>query len=103
MAERGRSGGWFGGSTRPGAPDAVEESMRVAERLSAPDTGGISRAGLPIRTPKAHLVPGAFGAGAGEKSSTRDTPPPPDRSAEEVRKHLDGYQSGTRRARGSAR
>lgn len=96
MAEREASGEWFGGPVSPDAP--VEESNRVARRLSAPDTGGISRAGLPIRTPQAHLVPGAFGTADGATSSTRDTPPP-DRSAEEVRRHLDGYRSGVHRAR----
>jgi hypothetical protein len=99
VADRGRSGGWFGGPASPDAP--VEESSRVAKRLSAPDPAGISRAGLPIRTPRAHLVPGAFGADGEGTSSTRDTPPPPDRSAEEVRKHLDEHRSGVRRARRS--
>jgi hypothetical protein len=93
VVERTRSGEWFGGPRAPaGTESPVEESSRVARRLSAPETGGISRAGLPIRTPKAHLVPGAFGTGAGESA-------PPDRSAEEVRKHLDHYRTGVRRAR----
>jgi hypothetical protein len=101
VADRTRPGEWFGGPAVPAGTDTpVEESSRVARRLSAPETGGISRAGLPIRTPKAHLVPGAFGAGSrsGEAQSTGDSPVP-DRSAEQVRKHLDGYRTGVRRAR----
>ena len=98
MSDGTRSGGWFGGQTRPADPDApAEESSRVERTLSAPETGGITRAGLPARTPKAHLVPGSFGAGG--KTAARDTPPPPDRSPEEVRKHLDGHRAGVERAR----
>lgn len=102
MSDDTRSGTWFSGQAFPADPDApAEESSRVARTLAAPETGGISRAGLPVRTPKAHLVPGAFGAGAGEKPAARDTPPPPDRSAEEVRQHLDRYTGGVGRARRS--
>ena len=95
MSDRTRSGSWFGG-TRPAEPepDHAEESSRVARTLTAPETGGVSRAGLPIRTPKAHLVPGAF--------EGSDGPAAPDRSADEVRRHLDGYRAGVDRARRSS-
>jgi hypothetical protein len=68
----------------------VDEAARVAGRLAAPAERA-TRAGLPLRTPKAHLVPGAFEGGAA-------TEPAP-RSADEVREHLAGYQSGVRKAR----
>lgn len=95
MGDRTRSGSWFGGKRPADAePDHAEESSRVARRLTAPETGGLSRAGLPIRTPRAHLVPGAFSTPSGA-----DDLGVPDRSAEEMRRHLDGYRAGVDRAR----
>jgi len=81
--------GWFAGPVGPSS--TVEEATRVAGRLAAPNNR-VTRAGLPLRTPEAHLVPGAF--------ETGETPEPaPQRSAEEVRDRLRGYRSGVRRAR----
>ena len=90
MSDRTRSGSWFSG-TRPAPDPAVEESTRVERVLTAPETGGTTRSGLPVRTPKAHLVPGSF--------EGQDDAAAPDRSAEEVRRHLDGYRAGVDRAR----
>ena len=64
----------------------------MASRLAAPAEEA-TRAGLPRRAPKAHLVPGAFETGAAT--------PPPERSADEVRDRLRGYRSGVQRARGT--
>lgn len=86
MAE-GRPDGWFAGPAGPSGP--VEEATRVAGRLAAPAEHA-TRAGLPLRTPKAHLVPGAF-EGSG--------PDHPTRSPDEMREHLRDYQVGVRRAR----
>jgi hypothetical protein len=81
--------GWFAGP--PGPSATVEESARVARRLATPSEGA-TRAGLPARRSRAHLVPGAF-----------ETAPPaaeaPRRSADAVRDRLRGYQSGVRKAR----
>jgi hypothetical protein len=79
--------GWFQGP--PGPSATVEESARVAARLATPSETA-TRAGLPLRRSRAHLVPGAFDEG------TTDTPR---RSADDVRDRLSGYQSGVRRAR----
>ena len=80
--------GWFAGPAGPSS--TVEEAARVAGRLAAPAERA-TRAGLPLRTPKAHLVPGAFEGGGGTEV--------PERSPDEVRDTLRGYQSGVRRAR----
>jgi hypothetical protein len=80
--------GWFQGP--PGPSATVEESARVAARLTTPSETA-TRAGLPLRRSRAHLVPGAFNDGA--------APDAPQRSADDVRDRLRGYQSGVRKAR----
>jgi hypothetical protein len=80
-----RPDGWFAG---PGG--TVEEAAQVAARLATPSENA-TRAGLPLRRSKAHLVPGAF--------ETGPAPDAPQRSADEVRDRLRGYQSGVRKAR----
>jgi hypothetical protein len=85
--------------SRPGEADSwqspADEGWRAAERLLAPTTGGTTRAGLPMRVPQAHLMPGAA-----------DTPPAPApvpsataRSPEAVRSRLASYHQGVRRGR----
>jgi signal transduction histidine kinase len=98
------------GPSRPGARPPVprpeqgpegwqspaDEGWRAAERLLSPTTGGTTRAGLPVRVPQAHLVPGGA-----------DAPPPPPvapgpptyRSPEAVRSRLASYHQGVRRGR----
>jgi hypothetical protein len=80
--------GWFAGP--PGPSGTVEEAARVAARLATPSESA-TRAGLPLRRSKAHLVPGAYEDG--------NPPDVPRRSADEVRSRLSGYQSGVRKAR----
>jgi hypothetical protein len=75
---------WFGGETGPNP--TVEESARVAARLATPSDGA-TRAGLPVRRSRAHLVPGAFETGA--------APEAPRRSAEEIRERMRGYRRKT--------
>jgi hypothetical protein len=81
--------GWFAGP--PGPSATVEEAARVAARLATPSESA-TRAGLPLRRSRAHLVPGAYDNGV--------APDPPQRSADDVRDRLRGYQSGVRKARG---
>jgi hypothetical protein len=80
--------GWFQGP--PGPSATVEESARVAARLATPSESA-TRAGLPLRRSRAHLVPGAFEDGAAPDATQR--------SADDVRDRLRGYQSGVRKAR----
>ncbi len=88
MVEAGQDG-WFAGP--PGPSATVEEAARVAARLATASESA-TRAGLPLRRSRAHLVPGAFDEG--------DAPDGPQRSADDVRDRLRGYQSGVRKARG---
>ncbi len=53
--------GWFAG--QDGRSATAEESARVAARLATPSDDA-TRAGLPLRRSRAHLVPGAFETGA---------------------------------------
>jgi hypothetical protein len=73
----------------------ADEGWRAAERLLQPTSGGTTRAGLPMRVPQAHLMPGGA-----------DVPPPPPapgppayRSPEAVRSRLASYHQGVRRGR----
>jgi signal transduction histidine kinase len=69
-----------------------DEGWRAAETVLAPAVGGITPSGLPRRTPKANLVPGAAGAREDRSARTAD-------SADVVSKRLAGFQRGSRRAR----
>jgi signal transduction histidine kinase len=97
VVDAARSGEWFGGRrTTVDRDGPVEASRRIADQLAAPDTSGTTRSGLPMRVPKAHLVPGSFGGE--QQSSTRDTPGRT-RSPDAVRSRLADYQHGLRRGR----
>jgi uncharacterized Zn-binding protein involved in type VI secretion len=69
-----------------------DEGWRAAETVLAPAVGGITPSGLPRRTPKANLVPGAAGAREDRPARAAD-------SADVVSKRLAGFQRGSRRAR----
>jgi hypothetical protein len=74
----------------------ADEGWRAAERLLQPTSGGTTRAGLPMRVPRAHLVPG----GAEVPPPPPVTPGPPAyRSPEAVRSRLASYHQGVRRGR----
>ncbi|MEV4188159.1 hypothetical protein AB0J28_42660, partial [Streptosporangium canum] len=64
---------------------------QAAQAASDPTLGGITSAGLPKRTPRANLVPGAA---AGVPST-----PMPSLSPERVRSRLSSFQQGVRRGR----
>ena len=74
----------------------ADSGWRAAERLAAPTVGGTTSAGLPIRVPLAHLVPGGTEASAPPRQEARSTPL---RSPEAVRNQLLTYYQGVRRGR----
>jgi hypothetical protein len=74
--------GWF--AAEDGRSATAEESARVAARLATPSDDA-TRAGLPLRRSRAHLVPGAF--------ETGPEPEAPCRSPEELRERMRGYRS----------
>ncbi|WP_051864256.1 nitrate- and nitrite sensing domain-containing protein [Streptosporangium roseum] len=69
----------------------ADAGWQAAQAASDPTLGGITSAGLPKRTPKANLVPGA----AASVPST----PMPSLSPERVRSRLSSFQQGVRRGR----
>jgi hypothetical protein len=77
--------GWFAGQS--GISASAEESARVAAQLATPSDSA-TRAGLPLRRSRAHLVPGAYESGA--------EPEAPRRSPEELRERMSSYRSGLR-------
>ena len=95
---RGKRGS--GRSVSPPAPDSAgwsspaDEGWRAAEVAHAPVIAGTTVAGLPVRVPKANLVPG----GVGGPASPLATGPSP-RSAAQARERLASFQRGIREAR----
>jgi hypothetical protein len=75
--------GWFAG--QDGRSASAEESARVAARLATPSDEA-TRARLPLRRSRAHLVPGAF--------ETGPEPQTPRRSPEELRERMRGFRRG---------
>jgi signal transduction histidine kinase len=70
-----------------------DEGWRAAEVTQAPVTGGTTRAGLPVRVPKANLVPGGIGSPAAAPQ------PAPAPSPAQARERLASFQRGLREAR----
>lgn len=56
-------------------------------------SGDHTAVGLPVRVPRANLLPGSAGGGRAAQ-----VPAPPQRSPELVRSRLTGFQGGIRRA-----
>ncbi|HUZ23986.1 MAG TPA: nitrate- and nitrite sensing domain-containing protein [Streptosporangiaceae bacterium] len=92
-------------TSAPASPEAAvswsapgDEGWRAAEVVLAPVSAGVTAAGLPVRTPRANLVPGS----AGERAPRPARPArivTPAESAEAARNRLAGFQRGSRRAR----
>ena len=84
---------------------------RHAGQAGADPVGGDhTAAGLPVRVPRANLLPGSVGGGhpaaeaTGGQAGGRGAkgPAAPQRSPELVRSRLNGFQGGIRRAKGQA-
>jgi hypothetical protein len=74
----------------------ADEGWRAAERLLQPSSGGTTRAGLPMRVPQAHLMPGGAD---GPTAAPPEPQRPAYRSPEAVRSRLSSYHQGVRRGR----
>src|SRR5262249_6992778 len=72
----------------------ADEGWRAAEVANSPVSGGTTAAGLPVRVPKANLVPGTVSSAA-----TAPPPPAPARSAAQAQERLASFQRGIRNAR----
>ena len=75
----------------------ADEGWRAAEVATSPVSGGTTAAGLPVRVPKANLVPGTVGGAAAAPA-----PPAPARSATQAQERLASFQRGIRNARAAA-
>ena len=73
----------------------VDDGWRAAEAVIAPSSSGVTTSGLPVRVPRANLVPGAI-------SGPQPTAPGPVRSATAARDRLAGFQRGTSEGRAAA-
>jgi hypothetical protein len=97
-----------GGGWRAGA-DEWAESRHAAQIVAEPVRGDRTAAGLPMRVPRANLIPGSAGGGRAGGATSRpadgrgaQTAPAAraPRSPELARNRLSGFQRGTRRAKG---
>jgi signal transduction histidine kinase len=83
---------------------AADNGWDAAKTVLAPASSGVTTSGLPVRTPRANLVPGAAGrppsGGAGPADPAR--PAGPARSADAIRNRLAGFQQGASRGRAAA-
>jgi hypothetical protein len=86
---------------------AADSGWDAAKTVLAPASSGVTTSGLPVRTPRANLVPGAAGrppsggpgpAGAGDPAGAAG----PARSADAIRNRLAGFQQGASRGRAAA-
>jgi len=86
---------------------AADSGWDAAKTVLAPASSGVTTSGLPVRTPRANLVPGAAGrppsggpgpAGAGDPAAAAG----PARSADAIRTRLAGFQQGASRGRAAA-
>jgi hypothetical protein len=107
---------WFGNRRKQAGRSAAAEIIGwtapadpgwdAAQAAVRPASSGTTAAGLPVRPPRANLVPGTIGSGAtgpgpagpGATGASPDKPPIP-RSASAVRDRLSGFQRGTSQGR----
>jgi len=95
------------GSGMPSGPGLWAESQHAAQVIAKPVHGDQTAAGLPVRVPRANLLPGSAGGGqpagngaAGRRSGGRARQlPAADRSPDLARNRLSGFQGGIRQAK----
>ncbi len=83
-------------TSEPSWSSAADEGWRAAEAAREAANAGTTRSGLPIRTPKANLVPGTA-----EATPRRPAADPTSRSPEAVGGRLASFYQGVRQARES--
>jgi signal transduction histidine kinase len=97
--------GW--GAAEAGWGAAADSGWDAAKTVLAPASSGVTTSGLPVRTPRANLVPGAAGrpqsGGAGPVGPADPAGSAgPARSADAIRNRLAGFQRGASRGRAAA-
>jgi len=83
---------------------AADSGWDAAKTVLAPASSGVTTSGLPVRTPRANLVPGAAGRppSGGPGPAAPGDPARPARSADAIRNRLAGFQQGASRGRAAA-
>jgi hypothetical protein len=83
---------------------AADSGWDAAKTVLAPASSGVTTSGLPVRTPRANLVPGAAGRPQSGGASPADPAGSagPARSADAIRNRLAGFQQGASRGRAAA-
>jgi len=86
-----------GGATAAGGSweASADRGWDAARTVLAPAASGVTTAGLPVRAPRANLVPGAIGGPRPDASG-------PVRSADVARTRLTGFQRGASRGRAAS-
>jgi hypothetical protein len=85
-----------GAAAEGGGWEAPGSGWDTARTVLAPASSGVTAAGLPVRAPRANLVPGAVG------NSRPDAFGPAVRSADAARNRLAGFQRGASRGRAAS-
>ncbi len=98
-----------GGSSGPGGPagpDLLGEARRATQVMAEPVRGDRTAAGLPVRVPRANLLPGSAAGQADDGTASPQAgrggprvPAPADRSPGLARSRLSGFQSGIQQAK----
>jgi signal transduction histidine kinase len=99
------------GGGRPAGTDGWADGRQAAQIIADPFRGDRTVAGLPVRVPKANLIPGSAGGGrlevdrvtsgpADSRPAQKPASPRHQRSPEMARSRLGGFQRGARRAEG---
>ena len=95
---------WFSSGRMPSGGAAADgdgwaatadSGWHAAKTVLAPASGGVTTAGLPVRAPRANLVPGAIGRPRLDATG-------PARSADAARNRLAGFQRGASRGRAAS-
>jgi len=99
---------WFRSQRQaPGGGAAAEDSWtsvaddgwHAADAVVSPSSDGETAAGLPVRVPRANLIPGAIGSPRPAMPASSPSP----RSASAARDRLAGFQRGTSQGRAAGR
>jgi signal transduction histidine kinase len=92
-----------GGPSGPSGPALWAEGQRAAQVIAEPVHSDQTAAGLPVRVPRANLLPGSAGGADGRQAGGRAAQvPAAERSPELVRSRLSGFQGGIRQAKDQA-
>ena len=84
----------------------ADEGWRAARAVAMPAAGETTQAGLPMRVPRANLVPGSVGGGNGGGQTNAGSPETeaeaPARSPDVARSRMASFQRGVREGRAAA-